>query len=72
MQPNKLNEKQIKDIQDREAKALAYLKANFLTPACIIEKVRIEGDIFVDKLRPYLQDLKYTATSSPVQRKDLK
>lgn len=50
---------QIKDIKEREAKALEMLKELELTPAAQIYKINAGNDIFADKVQPYLQDLKY-------------
>ncbi len=60
-------EEQVKDIQEREKKALEYLKDNGLTPAAIVEKVNVGKDMFVDKVIPFLQDTKYTSVPSPLQ-----
>lgn len=56
---NKYTPEQIKDIQAREIKAIAYLKELELTPACQMYKINIGNDTFADKVRPYLQDIKY-------------
>lgn len=48
-----------KDIQTREKKALQCLKDLELTPAAQVYKQNIGNDMFVDKVTPYLQDLKY-------------
>ena len=61
---NKLNEEQIKDVKDREAKALATLKELQLTPACQLFYENIGNDGFVTRAMPYLQDVKY---SKPVE-----
>lgn len=50
---------QIQDIQEREKKALAELKKLQLTPAAIVQKMKLDNDVFVDKVIPYLRDLKY-------------
>lgn len=63
---------QVKDIQEREAKALAFLKESQLTPAASIQKVNLGGDIFGDKLIPFLKDTKYETVVSPIQQEDLK
>lgn len=69
---NKYTKEQIKDIQEREKKALEFLKELQLTPACSIVKENIGNDTFADKLYPYLADLKFTNKISPIQTKDLK
>ena len=51
---------QIKDIQEREKKCLEFLKENNMTPAAQVSKINIGNDNFVDKVQPYLQDMKYT------------
>lgn len=51
---------QIKDVEEREAKALAYLKELELTPASAISYENVDGqDRFVTRVIPYLQDTKY-------------
>lgn len=55
-------EEQKKEIKEREAKALAFLKELQLTPACQVIKVNIGDDTFADKFIPYLQDTKYPPT----------
>lgn len=62
---------QIKDITEREAKALAFLKEQQLTPSAVVQKINIGDDVFVDKVVPYLQDIKYAPTPSPIQKVDL-
>lgn len=54
-----LTEEQVKDIKEREAKALEALKELELTPAAIVYKQNIGNDMFADKITPYLQDTKY-------------
>ncbi len=59
--PQNLTEEQIKDIQEREAKALAYLKELELTPAASLSYQNIDGqDLFTTRVQPYLQDIKYS------------
>ncbi len=76
------SKEQIADIQEREQKGLEALKTLGLTPACQIVKERLDtnvGDIFADRLYPYLQDVKYVrqgdkyieSKPSPIQVKDL-
>ena len=56
---DKYTPSEIKDIQDREKKALKMLAELELTPACQIYKQNIGNDIFVDKVQPYLADTRY-------------
>lgn len=71
---------QIKDISEREKKCLEFLKENQLTPSAVMQKVNIGQDIFVDKVTPYLQDLKFKpvenskdeSIQSPIQPEVLK
>lgn len=58
---------QVIEVQEREKKALEYLKENHLSPAAVIQKVRVGDDMFVDKVTPYLRDLKYASVESPIQ-----
>lgn len=58
--PTPYTKEQIKDVEEREAKALAYLKELELTPAGAIRYENIDGqDMFVTRVIPYLQDTKY-------------
>ena len=57
---NKLNEEQIKDIKEREAKALEFLRELQLSPACQLFYENIGNDGFVTRAMPYLQDVKYS------------
>ncbi len=70
MNPN-YSEEQIKDIKEREEKALAALKELELTPAAIVSKLNNGNDTFVDKVQCYLQDTKYSkkeeSIPSPVE-----
>lgn len=72
---NPYTPEQIKDIQEREQKALDVLKDLQLTPAAAISKFRLvtnEGEeVWVDKVQPYLADFKYTPKVSEIQLKDL-
>ncbi len=58
---------QIAEVEEREKKALAYLKENFLTPAASIQKVNLGNDVFGDRLIPFLRDFKYEPVKSPIQ-----
>ncbi len=65
---SKLSEEQIADVQEREARALAFLKELQLTPAAYLSYENIDGkDIFTTRVQPYLQDIKYSdkAIKSP-------
>jgi hypothetical protein len=55
----KYSEEEIKDITEREKKCLDFLKENQMTPAAQVSKVNMGEDMFVDKVTPYLQDIKY-------------
>ncbi len=65
----KYTKEQIKDVEEREAKALVMLKELQLTPAAVLQKVNMGGDMFVDKVICYLQDIKYQPTK--VDKKDV-
>lgn len=62
---------QIEDIKSREAKGIEMLKELQLTPAVQMYAVNIGNDSFAMKPFPFLQDTKYTAQSSPLQKDDL-
>lgn len=62
---NNLSDEQIKDIKDRELKALESLKELQLTPAAQMIKVNVGDDIFADRVVPYLQDIKYSGKGIP-------
>ena len=62
---NKYTPEQIKDIEEREKKALEALKSLELTPAAVLSKMNVGDDMFVDKVTPYLRDTKY-AEKPPV------
>lgn len=55
-----MTEEQIKDITEREKKALEYLKENGLTPAAVIQKINLGDNTFADKIIAYLQDVRYS------------
>lgn len=59
----KYTEEQIKDITEREKKALEALRELQITPAAQLIKVNIGSkelpDVFADKIIPFLQDTKY-------------
>ena len=65
---NELNEEQLKDVKEREAKALAFLKELDLTPSAYVWLENIGDDKFVTKVRPYLNDTKYSPVLSPIQK----
>lgn len=58
--PNNLTDEQIKDIQEREAAALEFLKKSELSPAAFLSVVNIGDDVFATKVQAYLADTKYT------------
>jgi hypothetical protein len=62
---------QIKEVQEREKKALEYLKENHLSPAAVVQKVRVGDDMFVDKVTPYLRDTRYASVESPIKNDEL-
>lgn len=68
--PNYTKE-QVEDIKARELKALAFLKDLQLTPSVSMQFVNMGDDNFGIKPIPFLQDFKYTPTSSPIQHDDL-
>ena len=55
----KYSKDEVKDIQDREKKALKMLAELELTPAAQVYKQNIGNDVFVDKVTCYLQDIRY-------------
>ncbi len=60
-----LTEGEIKDITEREQKALDFLKELQLTPAVMMQAVNLGNDTFGMKPLPYLQDTKFS-TPSPI------
>ena len=64
---NNYTKEQVKDITTREKKALEILQEMNVTPAAVIQKVRMNTsdgtEIFVDKIIPYLADTKYVLKS---------
>ncbi len=70
----KYTDEQIKDVQEREAKALEVLKELQLSPAAVVHKVNLGDDVFADKVQPYLRDIKYSKPEivSPIQVEDIK
>lgn len=62
---------EIKDIQDREKKALKMLAELELTPAATIQKVNIGNDTFADKVTPYLQDIRYVKKNNTKNEESL-
>ena len=67
MNQDQYTKEQQKDIEDRVAKAQEALKELQLQPAAQIYKINMGDDVFGDRLIPYLQDLKYSPTLSPIQ-----
>ena len=61
------SESQIKDVKEREAQALAYLKEMHLTPAVSMQMNNMGNDTFGIMPVPFLQDTLYTPTKSPIQ-----
>lgn len=57
------SEAEIKDIKEREARALKVLGELFLTPAICMQAVNIGNDTFAMKPMPYLQDTLYSKSS---------
>lgn len=67
---NTYTDEQVKDIQERTEKGIAYLKELDLAPAAVLNKVNIgtEGkDIFADLVQPYLADTKYSKKNEVVE-----
>lgn len=64
---NNYTKEQVKDITTREKKALEILQEMNVTPAAVIQKVKMNtsdgAEIFVDKIIPYLADTKYVLKS---------
>lgn len=58
---------QVKEVQEREKKALEMLKELELTPAAMVEKFNVGDDVFADRVIPYLKDTKYSEKLSPIQ-----
>lgn len=69
MNPQDFTPEQIKDIEERVAKAKLLLTDLRLQPGCFVTPVNVGDDTFALKTIAYLQDTKYV---SPVQQKDLK
>lgn len=67
MDKNNYTPEQIKDIEDRVNKAVTMLKELKLQCACMPQMTNTGDDIFGIKLFPYLQDLKFSPTISPIQ-----
>lgn len=66
--PHKYTPEEIKDVQEREAKALAYLTELQLTPSAQFSMENLNGeDIFGIRCRPYLQDLKFREDAPGVE-----
>lgn len=62
MNPTQYTPEQEADIKDREEKALETLKALDLSPAAVMTKVNLGGDVFADRVIPFLRDIKYSPT----------
>lgn len=75
MNKDQYTPEQVKDIKEREAKALSMLKELQLTPAAMIVKENLGNDVFGDRMIPYLQDIKYSKDNlivSPLQPNAIK
>lgn len=68
---NKYSPEQIIDVQEREKKALDFLKELELTPSAILSMQNNGKDVFGIKVQPYLQDTKYQNKVSPLQQNDI-
>lgn len=67
--PQQYTPEQIKDIQEREAKALAYLAELQLTPSAQLSMENMNRtDVFGIRCQPYLQDTKYAPVASPYEK----
>lgn len=64
-------EEQIKDIKEREAKALEMLKELQLVPSVRMHAVNIKDDSFGIKPIAFLNDTKYSGVLSPITLGDL-
>lgn len=67
MNPEDYTAEQKKDIEERVAKARKMLEELQLKPSASVSTVNIGDDVFAQKVQPYLQDVKYASTLSPIQ-----
>ena len=58
---------QIKDIEERELKAIEFLKSIQMTASVKVVSVNIGDNTFAHKLFPYLADLKFTEQPGDVK-----
>ena len=68
MDKNQLTPEQVKDIEERVAKAAAFLKELQLQPQASVQAMNMGDDVFAQKVIVYLQDQKYL---SPIKKGDL-
>jgi len=68
MDKNQLTPAQVKDIEERVAKAAAFLKELQLQPQASVQAMNMGNDVFAQKVIVYLQDQKYL---SPIKKGDL-
>lgn len=63
----KYTDEQVKDIQEREAKAIEALKELQMTLSAQVVAVNVGDNTFANKVIPYLSDMKYTAQEGDVE-----
>lgn len=68
MNPNELSAEQIKDIDERTAKAKVALDELQLEPQAHVQSVNMGDDVFAQKVVIYMHDQKYL---SPIKKSDL-
>lgn len=68
MNPNELTKEQVKDIEDRVAKAKDTLESLQLRPTASVQSVNVGDDIFSQMVTVYLRDTKFI---SPITSKDV-
>jgi hypothetical protein len=61
----KYTPEQIKDIEEREAKGIAFLKELELTPASYVIPANLGQDVFGLQVKGFLQDTKYAKKEEP-------
>ena len=66
MNPSDYSETEKKEIEERVAKAIEFLKQLDLQPACWITPQNVGNDVFALKATAYLQDLRYK-NPSPIK-----
>lgn len=62
---------EVEDVKQREIDALTYLKEHQLNPTAQVSLVNQGDDTFVIKVQPYLGDLRFVETLSPIQKDDI-